>query len=354
MLRSMFTAISSLFHHQTYMDTISNNLANVNTPGFKSSKISFEDQFSQTLAYGAAPSDTRGGLNPTQIGLGVRLGSIARSFTQGSLVSTGRNLDLAIQGDGFFIYQDPNSANNRLYSRDGSLQMDSEGYLVSIAGGLRIMGWMANTTTGVLDTGPAPAAMQIPLNATKARATSNAIVAGNLDARTVLTSDPNFDPTTDTYTATIGVYDSLGELHSIAINFTRTANGTWEYNIPAAIANGSGGLAFDANGVLSGAGSAGEIAAGNKIIQDVTLPGSNGAANIVLDIDVSSLTQMSDDSNAALVSQNGLAAGSVQNFIVDANNGDIYAVYGNGLQDRFGRIAPGFLRQPRRADSVGA
>ncbi|MEI7988300.1 MAG: flagellar hook-basal body complex protein, partial [Chloroflexota bacterium] len=180
MLRSMQTAIGALGLEQTAMDNISNNIANVNTQGYKSSRANFQDLLSQTLSYGAQPTATRGGLDPTQIGLGVRLGGISRSFSQGSLLATGRNLDLAIQGDGFFVYQDPNTTANRFYSRDGQLEMDSQGYLVNIATGYRVLGWTADTL-GNVDTGQAINGLKLPLNQTKARATSQATLSGNLD-----------------------------------------------------------------------------------------------------------------------------------------------------------------------------
>ena len=125
MIRSMFTAISSLNLHQKYLDVVSNNLANANTNGYKSSRVLFQDQFAQMLAPGAAPSATQGGVNPTQIGLGVGMGYVSPDFTQGTLQSTGRNLDLAVQGDGFFVYgQDA----GRRYSREGSMGLDAEGF----------------------------------------------------------------------------------------------------------------------------------------------------------------------------------------------------------------------------------
>ena len=104
MIRSMFTAISALNLHQTYLDVIADNLANANTTGYKSSRVVFQDQFAQIMSSGSAPSADIGGINPTQVGLGVKLGYISPVFTQGMLQSTGRSTDLAIQGDGFFVY----------------------------------------------------------------------------------------------------------------------------------------------------------------------------------------------------------------------------------------------------------
>ena len=149
MIRSMFTAINGLFAQQNYMDVIADNLANVNTQGFKSSSVTFKDQFAQLVQSGAAPTDTLGGQNAIQIGLGTNIGSITTKFTQGPLQSTGRDLDLAIQGDGFFVYH---SGTTEYYSRDGSIGIDANGYLVNIATGDQIMGWQADGT-GAIDTG---------------------------------------------------------------------------------------------------------------------------------------------------------------------------------------------------------
>lgn len=355
MLRSMLTAISALSLEQTAMDVISNNIANVNTQGFKASRSNFQDQFSQIMAYGASPTNTRGGIDPTQIGLGARLGQISREFSQGSLVATGRNLDIAVQGDGFFIYQDPNVQSSQFYSRDGALEMDSEGYLVNIATGYKILGWVADAS-GFVNTGDTIEAMQIPLRQTKARATSVATLAGNIDSNI-----PVFVPaSTDYYNATMAVYDSLGVLHNVTIQFTKNnvtvptpappaVAVTWDWNIidSGAGETGSGQVTFDAQGQF----------VGQTFTLPVVIPGSPGAEDITLAdataFNLSNLTQMSNESNVSLAYQNGLAAASVQNFIVDANNGDIYAVYGNGLQDRFGRISLATFTNPEGLTQLG-
>ncbi len=354
MLRSMLTAIGALNLEQSAMDVISNNIANVNTQGFKASRANFQDQFSQILSYGASPTATRGGMDPSLIGLGVRLGNVSREFSQGSLLSTGRNLDLAVQGDGFFIYQDPNSAGSQFYSRDGSLEMDSTGNLVNIASGYLVQGWTADNA-GTINTGVAINKITIPLNATKARATSIAKVSGNLDSTMPVFAAP---ATADnSYDSTISIYDSLGVLHNLTVQFTKSSvvdpapappavAATWAWNVTSG-GTGSGTVTFDSSGKYIN----------NTIGAAVTVPGSEGAENIVLStntaFDLSNLTQMASDSNVSLAYQNGLAAAGVQNFIVDANNGDIYAVYGNGLQDRFGRIALATFTNPEGLTQLG-
>lgn len=180
MIRSMFTAISSLNLNQTFLDVISDNLANSNTTGFKASRVIFQDQFAQIMTSGAAPIGNVGGINPTQIGLGVKLGYVSPTFTQGMMQSTGRSTDLAVQGNGFFTYT--NGQETR-YSREGSLEIDADGYLVNNSTGMRIMGWMIDPgTSTVVDTNQPTTAMQISLDATIARATSAASLGGNLDS----------------------------------------------------------------------------------------------------------------------------------------------------------------------------
>jgi len=293
-------------------------------------------------------------MDPSLIGLGERLGNVSREFSQGSLLSTGRNLDLAVQGDGFFIYQDPNSAGSQFYSRDGSLEMDSTGNLVNIASGYLVQGWTADNA-GTINTGVAINKITIPLNATKARATSIAKVSGNLDSTMPVFAAP---ATADnSYDSTISIYDSLGVLHNLTVQFTKSSvvdpapappavAATWAWNVTSG-GTGSGTVTFDSSGKYIN----------NTIGAAVTVPGSEGAENIVLStntaFDLSNLTQMASDSNVSLAYQNGLAAAGVQNFIVDANNGDIYAVYGNGLQDRFGRIALATFTNPEGLTQLG-
>jgi flagellar hook protein FlgE len=135
MLRSMYSGIGAMKNFQTKLDVIGNNIANVNTYGFKKGRTIFKDLVSQQIAgaSGPDPNGNRGGVNPKQVGLGSQLAAIDTVHTQGSLQTTGRALDLAISGDGFFILGDANG-NNRLYTRAGNFYLDSQGYIVSADG----------------------------------------------------------------------------------------------------------------------------------------------------------------------------------------------------------------------------
>ena len=323
MLRSMFTAIGSLTLHQSFMDVVADNLSNANTPAYKASHINFQDQISQLMQAGSAPTTDLGGINPTQIGMGVRLGSISPTFTQGALQSTGRSSDLAIQGDGFFIYSASGSAAERFYSRDGALTMDADGVLVNGATGMRLLGWTASGSAAAVDTGQPLTEITIPTDSTLARASTLGTLQGNLDSTAASGS-------AGAYNATLGVYDSLGVLRSVTVNFQHPSNNTWSWAATSgspASAVGSGTLTFDTSGqYVSGSGT-------------VTLPASGGAAAATVTLDMSQLTQLATASTAALASQDGLAAGSLSGFNVISNTGEVFGEYSNGLQQRLGQLA---------------
>ena len=351
MIRSMFTAISSLSLHQKYLDVVSNNLANANTNGYKSSRVLFQDQFSQTLGIGSAPTNTLGGTNPTQIGLGVRLGYVSPNFTQGTLQNTGRNMDLGVQGDGFFVYgQDA----GRRYSREGSMNVDAEGYVTNSASGLRAQGWMTDAN-GVVDTNLPVDDIQIDTDKTLAKATANVLFGGNLSSATA--------QGTGSVTVSMGAYDSLGKLTTGSVKFTRDAANPLLWNwavvdpatgLPAATAGaGAGTVTFDANGQLDTT-----LATNPTVTTPVTIPGSAGSANggqIALTLDFSKMTMLSAASSATVTSQDGLAAGAVSDVFISPNDGKVSLVYSNGLTEEVGQVALARFTNPaglNRADGT--
>ena len=119
MMRSLFSGVAGLKSHQTRMDVIGNNIANVNTVGFKSNRVTFADTLYQTNSGASAPTDNKGGTNPKQIGLGTGVASIDTIFTDGSVQSTGKNTDLCLSGSGLFIVKD---ASGTYYTRDGAFE----------------------------------------------------------------------------------------------------------------------------------------------------------------------------------------------------------------------------------------
>jgi flagellar hook protein FlgE len=193
MMRSLYAAVSGLKNSQTYMDVIGNNIANVNTVGYKSSSVTFQDMLSQTLQGASGASGTKGGTNPMQVGLGVSLASISTNFSDGSTQSTGVANDLAISGQGFFVV---GTAQNQMYTRDGSFTTDSQGNFLT-SSGQKVLGWQANSS-GAVDTSQPITGLQIPVGSSMpAKVSSTITLTGNLngsatalDTATVL-SDAN-------------------------------------------------------------------------------------------------------------------------------------------------------------------
>ena len=147
MMRSLFSGVAGLKGHQTRMDVIGNNIANVNTTGFKSGRVTFQDTLSQTSSAASAPSAMVGGTNPKQIGLGVGVAGIDTIFTDGAIQSTGKNTDLCMSGEGLFIVK---SGSETYYTRNGAFAFDYNGDYVLPGSGMYVQGWTADET-GTLD-----------------------------------------------------------------------------------------------------------------------------------------------------------------------------------------------------------
>jgi len=256
LVSSLFTAISGMRNQQTLLDVISNNVANVNTVGFKAGRVQFRDLLSQTIqgASGNNSTTNQGGINPIQSGAGVSVAAIDTLQTQGTFQATGNSTDMAINGDGFFVTQ---TGNSQTYTRAGSFRFDSNGMLVDPSGGL-IQGWSAAVPTtnplGKLTVDSSnPAAIgniQIkPGETISASQTSNVALVGNLDAgataanlvnsagvanTTQITSydyTPGNPPIETPHTYTVGqfkipftVYDSLGNAHTLTGTLTNLSN----------------------------------------------------------------------------------------------------------------------------------
>ncbi len=210
MMRSMFAGVSGLKVHQTRMDVIGNNIANVNTVGYKASRATFQEMLSQTLqAATIDPSGARGGTNPMQVGRGVRLGSIDVRHTQGNTQSTGYVTDLAIDGDGFFVL---GSGESRMYTRAGIFGLDGEGNLISLVNGLKVYGYMPNAQ-GEIDTSATMQPIRIASSATiDAKATNQVVFGGNLDARYEYGAQE---------VRIFQVYDSQGQQHTVRLTLER-------------------------------------------------------------------------------------------------------------------------------------
>lgn len=219
MMRSLFSGVSALKNHQIRMDVIGNNIANVNTVGFKSSRVTFRDILNQTLKAASSPQGGRGGINPMQIGLGMALGSIDVNHAQGSPEVTGRQTDMAIEGNGFFILSD---GDRHYYTRAGLFGVDKDGSLISSVNGMKVMGWRA--ARGEIDPKGQLQSLVIPMGITIAPiATSSVRFSGNLDSR--MDWEWNL--------GAAGFTDSAGETYSVEMEKVPNEFGKWVLAITA-------------------------------------------------------------------------------------------------------------------------
>jgi flagellar hook protein FlgE len=327
MMRSLFSGVSGLKNHQTRMDVIGNNIANVNTVAFKAGRVNFEDILSQTVEGARSPqAGGMGGVNPKQVGLGMGISSLDTLFTPGSLQSTDNPTDFAVQGEGFFIVSDGSQV---YYTRDGAFKTSADGALVN-SNGFRLQGWMADTD-GNIDSTQALQNITIPVGAQmKPKATTQIAFEGNLDANADLNSE---------WITSVQVYDSLGNPHNLTITFTKTATANewgWEATLDGVTAtDGQGTIQFDANG---------------SIISTTlpSLPASfaiTGANAISLNIDFSQLTQFGGNPTAYINFQDGYEAGSLDMVSTDSG-GVLTGIFTNGQSKALAQIALATFSNP--------
>ncbi len=223
LMRSLSIGASGLIAQQNNFDVISNNVANSATVGFKGSQATFQEEINLLMRSGMSPdepdgSGTRGGINPVQYGLGVKIGSIKQDFSQGALESTNSAIDLALDGDGFFIYK---MGGSDFYSRAGNLDIDKDGYIVDTATGAYLQGYNVLIEGGKV------------VENSKDKYTLDGIV-GNLRVDPKIQSAPkqtqemtlsgnlnSLNEPGDTKSSTITIYDQIGNAHEIQITFTK-------------------------------------------------------------------------------------------------------------------------------------
>jgi flagellar hook protein FlgE len=333
------TALSALNANTTAIDIVGNNLANLNTTGFKDSSVGFSDIMAEQLGTGTGN---------TQVGLGVAQVQSVQQFSQGSITNTGASLDAAIEGNGFFVVQ--NSNNQQLYTRDGSFQLNASGDLVT-ATGESVQGWMA--TNGVVNANGATTNITVPIGSTiPPSATLNMSMGVNLNSATAVNG---------TYSTPIQVYDSLGQAHTLTATYTETGPGSWSYNvtIPAAdlTAGGNttvatGTLTFDTNGLLTSPAAGAPIA-----ISAVGL--ADGAADMNINWNVynaagttADITQYAQASSMSNPQQDGFAAGQISQVSIQ-NGGMVVANYTNGQQVTVAQLAVANIANPTSLANVG-
>ncbi len=348
MLRSMFAAVTGLRAHEAFMDVVGNNIANVNTTGYKSSSVLFEDLLSQQLSGAGSPTAATGGTNPSQVGLGVRLSSVMNNFAQGATQETGRSTDFAIQGDGFFAVDQGGATT---YTRNGSFSLDSNGNLVT-ADGAFVEGWQADQQ-GDVSTNASVGHLKIPVGQIiNPVTTSNIQVGGNLPA----------DAATGTVVnAGISVYNSLGAVVPLQAQFTKIANAAGQVNWQVRVldsgnnlVSGPAAVTFDLNGALT---------TGNITVTQAQLnaiAGTSGTwkpGGITLNFGVATdpdrLSGAGGLNTAAALSQDGSGVGSVVGFSV-SQQGLITGTFSNGRSQALGQIALATFANPNGLEKDGS
>jgi flagellar hook protein FlgE len=339
MIRSMFSAISGLRSHRTMLDVVGNNIANVNTSGFKSSTVVFQDILSQTIqgAGAGAPSADIGGTNPSQIGLGVTIGRISTNYSQGALQRTDRDMDFAIRGDGFFTIE---NAGEQLFTRAGSLSLDANGRLVTATGGI-VQGWSADPL-GNIDTNTPIDGIAIPVgDLIPPTATTDVTLNGNL---------PTGDAVGSTYTTSVEVYDSQGQPVLAAFTFTKSAADEWtvtgEYGDPAtAFTMTDSVITFDA---------AGEISVPADLDMNVAAGEIPGVPAFTVSLASSGgrVSQYGELATVSVTSQNGATAGSLQAMTV-SQEGVLIGSYSNGRNRPIAQFSLSIFANPEGLEKVG-
>lgn len=324
MLRSLFSGVSGLRAHQTMLDVVGNNIANVNTVGFKASQVEFEDTLSQMLRAAGAPQGVQGGTNPAQVGLGVQIAAISTTFTQGPAETTGVDTDLMIQGDGFFVLDD---GGQRVYTRNGAFSFDANGNLVSANGAL-VQGWLASG--GVVNTTGPVTAIKLPLGTSMPpSATTTATLAGNLPA------DGSGSPIDNNLT----VYDSKGQATQYTLEYSYdTTSNSWKLDIlpPGGGSPTNVPLSFDST--------TGQYNGTNP--QTVSLGGQN------ISLDLSGLTTYGGGNTVEVVSSDGSAMGSLASYTISPD-GTIQGVFTNGMKQPLAKIALATFNNPGGLTKVG-
>jgi flagellar hook protein FlgE len=319
MMRSLFAGVSGLRNHQIRMDVIGNNIANVNTTGYKASRVTFEEAFAQQLQGASRPpgdsGNVSGGVNPVQVGLGMNIGSIDLLFTQGNLETTGVTTDLAIQGDSFFVASD---GSQNFYTRSGNFQLDANGRMVASTNGFIVQGKIAEggvLTDTIQD-------IRLPFGQkSAARATETVSFAGNLDA------EADVGATRET---TITVFDAMGARDEMTISFTKTSGTTWDY----AVASGDGTTVSGDTGTLT-FDNQGRLAAPVPTDPFVFTPAS-GAEDVSVDLrfgtagTIEGLSQFAAPSTAVVRDQDGYTMGDLERISID-QTGTVTGAFTNGV-----------------------
>ncbi len=353
MLRSLFSGITGLRAHQQMMDVTGNNIANVNSSGYKSQTAVFESVISQSVKTPGAPvaaganAAARGGVNGVQIGLGVQLAGVSTNFGQGSSQLTGVSTDFAIQGSGFFT---TNNGTENLFTRAGSFTLDGNGRLVSPDGSI-VQGYMADAT-GVVNPNAAPEDVSLPVAKLLPAVSSTTMkMGGNLSANAVAGT---------TVTSSITTYDVLGAESATTATFTKLAGANeWEVTLtgPDGVAGVAVPVTFGATGVLTvpaAAAGTNTIAVLNRpaVLAAVGPPVVTAVPEGNFEVDVTGLTQYSAPSSFGITEQNGAGVGALTTFTT-TSDGQLIGIFSNGQKQALAQLAIATFNNPDGLEKVG-
>ncbi len=387
MMRSLYSGVSGLQNHQIRMDVIGNNIANINTIGYKKGRVNFQDMLSQTMSGAARPTTDLGGVNPKQVGLGMTVASIDTIHTQGSMQTTGVMTDLAIQGNGFFVMS---AGAKNFYTRAGAFGLDENGTLINPANGMKVQGWTAETIDGqafvnaAADVGD----LNIPVGSKDpASSTSEVELACNLDKRTndINNGASDLETREGTWSIDKSIYDSFGNTHTLRVNFTKIpgVENQWQGQVivdpdaetstntvaDVGQANGTGNTfiaefsnlgvlksAIDPQGDLVDAGTL-NVNVGFDVQQAADEGAGQVRQNLLLNLGdvgsvVNSVTQFAEKSSTKAFRQNGYPMGYLENFKID-QSGQITGVYSNGTNRLLGQVAMASFTNPGGLEKAG-
>jgi flagellar hook protein FlgE len=367
MLRSLSSAVAGLRNQQTRMDVIGNNVSNVNTVAFKAGRVTFKEGFAQLVQSASRPTEGAGGTNPMEVGLGSQIGSMDTLFTQGNLETTGRNTDLAIQGNSFFVVK---RGTENFYTRAGNFQVDSNGTLVAGTNGDAVQGRMA--TNGKV--GATVTDLKIPLGqSAPANPTSKVTVSGNVDAAAgvfdkgaATTLDP-LDPVqralpqnANSYKdMSITAYDSLGTKHELKMVMWKTDVDQWDWKFDPT------GMDISTDGITETAGThpitfkadgSVDTSVSGFAAPTITFTPNSGASDVTINLDLGSgvngLSQFAGSSTAVMHDQDGYTNGVLQDFTIDST-GTIIGSFTNGTTLALGQIELADFNNPEGLSRVG-
>lgn len=340
-LRAMYSGVSGLKAEGEALGVVGDNIANVNTVGFKQQRAVFEDVLGHSILAGSASALP---------GSGVRVGEVQQMFNQGTLSNTGVSTDLALNGDGFFVVKGGvDGVSGNFYTRAGQFNLDKSGFLVN-TNGLQVQGYAANPD-GTFQA--ALSSIKAPTSALPPNATTKITVTANLDSSAApLTAawDPQNPSLTSNFSTTVTTFDSLGNQHTLDVYFRKTADNNWDYHV---LANGSelatpatgnaevgtGSLTFTTGGALD------TMTAGTPISVDWAGATTGQAMTLDLGTPVSAggtglegTTQFASPSNVSSQSQDGYASGDFSGVAVDGQ-GVVTGLYTNGQKLAIGQLA---------------